>query len=104
MTSKPPSTADLLGLDESATNGSGLLQHQFKESIPEVLYFDYGVVVIWGMSEQEEVRLLQELARFEEEKLGTYLDNWTVSHCHADGKIVVLTSFILCLFFFFAGT
>ncbi|OAQ33745.1 DUF155-domain-containing protein [Linnemannia elongata AG-77] len=69
VTSKPPSTADLLGLDESATNGSGLQQHQFKESIPEVLYFDYGVVVIWGMSEQEEARLLQELARFEEEKL-----------------------------------
>ncbi|KAK3845186.1 MAG: hypothetical protein J3R72DRAFT_437079 [Linnemannia gamsii] len=69
VTSKPPSTADLLGLDESATNGSGLQQHQLKESIPEVLYFDYGVVVIWGMSEQEEARLLQELARFEEEKL-----------------------------------
>ncbi|GJJ79071.1 required for meiotic nuclear division protein 1 [Entomortierella parvispora] len=72
LSSKPPSTADLLGLDEAATNGSRLLhqqQQQSKESIPEVLYFDYGVVVIWGMSEQEEARLLQELSRFEEEKL-----------------------------------
>ena len=76
ITSKPPSTADLLGLDEAATNGSRLLhqqQQQSKESIPEVLYFDYGVVVIWGMSEQEEARLLQELSRFEEEKLGELL-------------------------------
>ncbi|KAG0051536.1 hypothetical protein BGZ83_003577 [Gryganskiella cystojenkinii] len=72
ISSKPPSTADLLGLDESATNGSRLLhqQHQqSRESIPEIFYFDYGVVVIWGMSEQEETRLLQELSRFEEEKL-----------------------------------
>ncbi|KAF9584891.1 hypothetical protein BGW38_004777 [Lunasporangiospora selenospora] len=70
VTSKPPTTADLLGLDESATNGSGLLhQPQAKEQIPEVLFFDYGVVVIWGMSEDEEDRLLHELARFEEEKL-----------------------------------
>lgn len=76
MTSKPPTTADLLGLDESATNPSGLQHHQLKESIPEVLYFDYGVVVIWGMSEQEEARLLKELARFEEEKLGVYLDKY----------------------------
>jgi len=71
VTSKPPSTADLLGLDESATNGSRhLQQQQLKESTPELLFFDYGVVVIWGMSEQEESRLLQELSRFEEEKLG----------------------------------
>ncbi|KAF9168484.1 hypothetical protein DFQ26_006643 [Actinomortierella ambigua] len=68
--SKPPTTADLLGLDESATNPSQtLLQQTPKELLPEVFFFDYGVVVIWGMSEQEEKRLLQELARFEEEKL-----------------------------------
>ncbi|KAF8925653.1 hypothetical protein BGZ52_006648, partial [Haplosporangium bisporale] len=69
VTSKPPSTADLLGLDESTTNGSRHLQQQLKESTPELLFFDYGVVVIWGMSEQEESRLLQELSRFEDEKL-----------------------------------
>ncbi|KAF9953410.1 hypothetical protein BGZ72_005453 [Mortierella alpina] len=70
VTSKPPMTADLLGLDEDATNGPRRLdQQQLKESIPEVFYFDYGVVVIWGMTEQEESRLLQELSKFEEEKL-----------------------------------
>lgn len=75
ISSKPPSTADLLGLDESATNGSRLLhqdQQPSRESIPEIFFFDYGVVVIWGMSEQEETRLLQEISRFEEEKLGEF--------------------------------
>lgn len=71
VTSKPPSTADLLGLDEATTNGSRhLQQQQLRESTPELFFFDYGVVVIWGMSEQEESRLLQEISRFEEEKLG----------------------------------
>ncbi|KAF9322237.1 hypothetical protein BG003_003248 [Podila horticola] len=70
VTSKPPSTADLLGLDEATTNGSRhLQQQQLRESTPELFFFDYGVVVIWGMSEQEESRLLQEISRFEEEKL-----------------------------------
>ncbi|EFW99458.1 duf155 domain containing protein [Grosmannia clavigera kw1407] len=36
---------------------------------PEVFLFDYGVVVIWGMSEAQEQRFLKELARFETEKL-----------------------------------
>ena len=31
--------------------------------------FDYGVVVIWGMSTKEEQRFLKEIAKFEEEKL-----------------------------------
>jgi len=37
---------------------------------PEVLYFEYGVVVIWGMCEEDERRVLRELIPFEEEKLG----------------------------------
>ncbi|KAF8969543.1 hypothetical protein BGZ46_010655 [Entomortierella lignicola] len=69
-TSKPPTTADLLGLDDPATNRHRLLeQQQLKESIPELFFFDYGVTVIWGMSEQDEARLLKEISRFEEEKL-----------------------------------
>lgn len=36
---------------------------------PEVFLFDYGVVVIWGMSLQHEQRFLKELAKFESEKL-----------------------------------
>lgn len=38
--------------------------------IPEVFLFEYGVVVIWGMSVKEEQRFLKEIAKFENEKLG----------------------------------
>ncbi|KAG8624837.1 hypothetical protein KVT40_007904 [Elsinoe batatas] len=37
--------------------------------IPEVFLFEYGVVVIWGMSVKEEQRFLKEIAKFEVEKL-----------------------------------
>ena len=37
--------------------------------MPEVFFFEYGVVVIWGMSLQHEQRLLKEIAKFESEKL-----------------------------------
>lgn len=36
---------------------------------PEVFLFDYGTVVIWGMTLQEERRFLKEIAKFEVEKL-----------------------------------
>ncbi|CAD6502253.1 BgTH12-02492 [Blumeria graminis f. sp. triticale] len=36
---------------------------------PEVFLFDYGVVVIWGMSLQHEQQFLKEIAKFEDEKL-----------------------------------
>jgi uncharacterized Rmd1/YagE family protein len=36
---------------------------------PEVFLFDYGVVVIWGMSESQEKRFLKDIAKFELEKL-----------------------------------
>jgi len=36
---------------------------------PEVFLFDYGVVVIWGMSFKDEQRFLKEIAKFESEKL-----------------------------------
>ena len=38
--------------------------------VPEVFLFEYGVVVIWGMTLKEEQRFLKELAKFEQEKLG----------------------------------
>jgi len=41
-----------------------------QEHISEVFFFEYGVVVIWGMKEDEEKNLLQELVPFEDEKLG----------------------------------
>lgn len=37
---------------------------------PEVFLFEYGVVVIWGMTLQQETRFLKEIAKFELEKLG----------------------------------
>lgn len=37
--------------------------------IPEVFLFEYGVVVIWGMTFKEEQRFLKEIAKFENEKL-----------------------------------
>jgi len=36
---------------------------------PELFLFDYGVIVIWGMTLQHEQRFLKELAKFESEKL-----------------------------------
>lgn len=36
---------------------------------PEVFLFDYGVVVIWGMTEIEEARFLKYISKFELEKL-----------------------------------
>jgi uncharacterized Rmd1/YagE family protein len=36
---------------------------------PEVFLFDYGTVVIWGMTLQEERKFLKEIAKFEVEKL-----------------------------------
>jgi uncharacterized Rmd1/YagE family protein len=37
---------------------------------PEVFLFEYGTVVIWGMTTQEEKRFLKEIAKFEVDKLG----------------------------------
>lgn len=37
--------------------------------IPEVFLFNYGTVVIWGMTEKQEERFLKDIAKFETEKL-----------------------------------
>lgn len=37
--------------------------------VPEVFLFEYGVVVIWGMTAAQEQRFLKEIAKFEQEKL-----------------------------------
>ncbi|KAF1847392.1 YagE family protein [Cucurbitaria berberidis CBS 394.84] len=37
---------------------------------PEVFLFEYGTVVLWGMTLQEEKRFLKEIAKFETDKLG----------------------------------
>ncbi|RIA92825.1 hypothetical protein C1645_820125 [Glomus cerebriforme] len=61
-THEPPPTADLLGLDDPAPP---------QEHISEIFLFEYGVVVIWGMKENEEKNLLYELVPFEDEKLAS---------------------------------
>jgi uncharacterized Rmd1/YagE family protein len=69
-----------------AEDGGGMLQQQqhladesaidstpadfdIEVHTPEVFLFDYGVVVIWGMSIPQEQKFLKEIARFETEKL-----------------------------------
>ncbi|KIH88295.1 hypothetical protein SPBR_06693 [Sporothrix brasiliensis 5110] len=78
---------DLLSGDEldrqAAGNDHNQLRDEFEQQLrgerpvdfdihvhtPELFLFDYGVVVIWGMSEAQEQRFLKELAKFELEKL-----------------------------------
>jgi uncharacterized Rmd1/YagE family protein len=55
-------------LDESAT-----VDHEpdfdIQVHMPEIFLFEYGVVVIWGMSTAQEVRFLKETSKFELESL-----------------------------------
>ncbi|KAG5927567.1 hypothetical protein E4U42_002074 [Claviceps africana] len=46
-----------------------LLDFDTQVHTPEVFLFDYGVVVIWGMTEAQEAKFLKEIAKFELEKL-----------------------------------
>jgi len=54
--------------DESIATDSNL-DFDTQVHTPEIFLFDYGVVVIWGMSVQDERRFLKEIAKFENEKL-----------------------------------
>ncbi|KAH7162551.1 hypothetical protein B0J13DRAFT_13393 [Dactylonectria estremocensis] len=66
-----PDNIDLLGSglgDESAIADNN---PDFDTQIhtPEVFLFDYGVVVIWGMTESQEAKFLKDISKFETEKL-----------------------------------
>lgn len=37
--------------------------------MPEIFIMEYGTIVIWGMSQTEEKRLLREIRKFEVERL-----------------------------------
>ncbi|RIB04259.1 hypothetical protein C2G38_1988655 [Gigaspora rosea] len=76
---KPPTTADLLGLDD-------VVVHSQDQPIPEIIFFDYGVVVIWGMDEVEEKSLLRELFSFEDEKLSEDDVETEEFHFHYDSS------------------
>lgn len=71
----PPAFADDTALIQTDSATAALdrpLTPDFDTSvhIPELFLFEYGVVVIWGMTLKEEQRFLKEIAKFEQEKLG----------------------------------
>lgn len=49
--------------------GDDFVEFDIHVHTPEVFLFEYGVVVIWGMSAAQEQRFLKELSKFEVEKL-----------------------------------
>ena len=59
-------TEDLIELDHSENSALDTVVH-----IPEVFLFEYGTIVIWGMTVAQEHALLKEVSRFEQEKLAS---------------------------------
>ncbi|KAK1828452.1 hypothetical protein QBC39DRAFT_374686 [Podospora conica] len=55
--------------EESAVVDDSMPELDITVHMPEIFLFDYGVVVIWGMTAAHEQRFLKELAKFETEKL-----------------------------------
>ncbi|KAG6848629.1 hypothetical protein H0H93_015367 [Arthromyces matolae] len=73
-TSNQDATGDLLGVPE--LRGENVSTQKTRKSKfdttateAEIFLFDYGTVVIWGMTETQEKRLLSSIKRFEVEKL-----------------------------------
>ncbi|KAI9804107.1 MAG: hypothetical protein M1825_001509 [Sarcosagium campestre] len=66
-----PSPSDIAGVEEPGPDESrdGNADFDTQVHTPEVFLFDYGTVVIWGMTVAQEQRFLKEIARFESEKL-----------------------------------
>ncbi|KAI5465711.1 sporulation protein RMD1 [Mariannaea sp. PMI_226] len=60
---------DLLGHDNQSAIADNNPDFDTHIHTPEVFLFDYGVVVIWGMTEAQEAKFLKEIAKFETEKL-----------------------------------
>lgn len=58
-----------LEMEQPSPPSVSTLDFDTQVHIPEVFLFDYGTVVIWGMTLQEEQRFLKEIAKFESEKL-----------------------------------
>jgi len=87
--SQPPPLEDLISLHEDGTGGGGARTneaaaheqddtrslHDFVTrqnnaiNSSDVFLFQYGVVVVWGMSVEDERLLLRDIAKFEREKL-----------------------------------
>lgn len=59
------------GINPTNSTLDGIPNPDFDTQVhtPEVFLFEYGTVVIWGMTWQQEQRFLQDIAKFESEKL-----------------------------------
>lgn len=59
-----------LEMDQPSPPSISTLDFDTQVHTPEVFLFEYGTVVIWGMTLQQEQRFLKEISKFEAEKLG----------------------------------
>ncbi|KAG5337477.1 hypothetical protein C0989_009573 [Termitomyces sp. Mn162] len=71
---KNHATGDLLGIpalraDDASTSKARKIKFDTTATEAEIFLFDYGTVVIWGMTEAQEKRFLSSIKRFEVEKL-----------------------------------
>jgi uncharacterized Rmd1/YagE family protein len=64
-----PPAPDLINLETEGLHG--ISGDRPLAIVSEVFLFEYGVTVIWGMTEAEELRFLKEIAKFEIESLRT---------------------------------
>jgi uncharacterized Rmd1/YagE family protein len=59
-----------MGYDSAIADGDdAVADFDVEIHTPEVFLFEYGVVVIWGMTLAQEQKFLKEIAKFEMEKL-----------------------------------
>ena len=67
----PPNhiNSNFSSLDSPHTPAPDALDFDTKVHTPEVFLFEYGTVVIWGMTLAQEQRFLKEISKFETEKL-----------------------------------
>ena len=56
-------------MDEPQPPEADMLDFDTQVHTPEVFLFEYGTVVIWGMTLEQEERFLKEISKFESEKL-----------------------------------
>ncbi|KAG9001772.1 hypothetical protein FRB93_011977 [Tulasnella sp. JGI-2019a] len=68
-TTQPSSPTTMRLLDNLGKTRFGAAIEDEAATSPEVFLFEYGTVVIWGMTEAQEKRFLNSLRRFEVEKL-----------------------------------
>lgn len=65
----PRAPRDMVALRQDTHDAMNHPDFDIMVHTPEVFFFEYGTVVIWGMTLAQEKRLLKDLAKFEIEKL-----------------------------------